>query len=439
MDSTPCSGPVVAEDNIINRRGGESLYQTCANLKKRLAEVPGFEPYLAQIDASNGDAEADDSDNDPVASVWRCLRSGYPLMTIYNASNPKEPITIDETKVPESKRPKMAAFKFLQACLSDLACPQQDCFLLADLYSESTTGFVKVIKMVNKVLDMLEAQGHLYKPSDTDTPTNDHVKESGQVKLTRRQHILKEMIETERDYVLHMENLQALRKELEQSGAISGDTIHQIFLNLHNLLDFAQKFLIGMEQHYARSEEKQNWGELFLSHKDGFQDYEPFIANQTTCDALCTKEWNKIVAAPKSADLQQMVAQLSTLNGFFVKPFQRLTKYPLMLKELQKTTEQENLKADIQSAIDMIQDVLDQANHAIDKEQLDAAVVDLSARIEDWKALKPETFGDLVRYGSFYCTREGGKDNDREVRMTFFDFDGALLLSNIAEERGKSM
>ncbi|KAI5282322.1 hypothetical protein KEM52_003713, partial [Ascosphaera acerosa] len=51
--SAPASGPVVAEDNIINRRGGESLYQTCANLKRRLAEVPGFEPYLAQMDEAD--------------------------------------------------------------------------------------------------------------------------------------------------------------------------------------------------------------------------------------------------------------------------------------------------------------------------------------------------------------------------------------------------
>ncbi|KAI5302098.1 hypothetical protein KEM55_001306, partial [Ascosphaera atra] len=202
--------------------------------------------------------------------------------------------------------------------------------------------------MVNRVLDILETQGQLYcNPDDTNNnangngngATNSNTNINGQqpngqstrVKLTRREHVVKELIETERDYVLHMENLQALRRELELSGALSGDLIHQIFLNLHNLLDFAQKFLIGMEQHYARSEEKQNWGELFLLHREGFREYETFIANQTTCDALCTKEWNTIHSAPKPPDLQQMVAQLSTLNGFFLKPFQRLTKYPLIL------------------------------------------------------------------------------------------------------------
>lgn len=182
--------------------------------------------------------------------------------------------------------------------------------------------------MVNRVLDMLESQGQLYNRSTETTTTP----QNGGRKLSRREHILKEMIETERDYVLHLQNLEALRKELEETGAVSGDTSHQIFRNLSSLLDFCQRFLISMEQHYARPEEKQNWGELYKSHHGGFQEeYEPFIANQMRCDALCLKEWDRIRVAPRSVDLQQMVAQLATLNSFFVKPFQRLTKYPLML------------------------------------------------------------------------------------------------------------
>lgn len=130
----------MAEDNIINRRGGESLFQSCAGLKKRLMEVPGFETHLAEMEERDRTEEA----IDPVASIWKCLRQGYPLMTIFNASNPAEPLTIDPDKVPEARRPKAAAFKFLQACLQDLEFPQQDCFLITDLYGENTTGFVKV-------------------------------------------------------------------------------------------------------------------------------------------------------------------------------------------------------------------------------------------------------------------------------------------------------
>lgn len=181
--------------------------------------------------------------------------------------------------------------------------------------------------MVNKVLDMLELQGRLQR---IDTSVQRNGAPGG--KLTQRQHILKELLDTERDYVHHLQNLLALKKELEETGALSGDSIHSIFLNLNNLLDFAQRFLIKMEGHNALPEAQQNWGLMFTSYQEGLRQYEPFIANQMHCDAVCQKEWDKIQAAPRSPDLLQMVAVQSTLNGFFMKPFQRLTKYPLILQ-----------------------------------------------------------------------------------------------------------
>lgn len=413
--ATPVGGPV-AEDNIINRRGNESIYQSCVNLKNRLAEVPGFERHMREME----EEERAQGTSDPVASLWNCLRGGYPLMTIFNATNPSEPLEIDPEKVPEAKRPKAATFKFLSACLSDLGFPQQDCFLITDLYGDNTTGFLKVIKMVNRVLDILEMQGQLRRPAPS--ASNTQPEKGGAVKLTKRQHILKELLETERDYVNHLQNLQALKKELEETGALTGDAIHQIFLNLNNLLDFAQRFLIRMEQHYALPEEQQDWGNLFIEAEDALRKYEPFIANQLRCDEACLREWDKIKSAPRSPDLQQMVAMPATLNGFLVKPFQRLTKYPLMLSELKKQTEDPELADRITRAIDMIQSVLDSANDAIDKEHLAAAVADLSQRVDDWKSLKVEGFGDLLRFGTFTVIKgDSNKDTEREYHIYLFE------------------
>ncbi|GES61692.1 hypothetical protein ATETN484_0006035100 [Aspergillus terreus] len=414
-DAAMSNGAPIAEDNIINRRGGESIYQSCVNLKKRLAELPDFLPHIQEME----EADAASGNDDPVASLWNCLRNGYPLLTIYNASNPEELLDVDPQKVPEAKRPKAATFKFLQASLQELAFPQQDCFLITDLYGDSTTGFTKVIKMVNRVLDILEMQGQLKRLSDITSLAP--VKGPGG-KLTRREHILKELLETERDYVHHLQNLQALKKELEETGALTGDASHQIFLNLNNLLDFAQRFLIRIEQHYALPEERQNWGALFIQHEEAFRQYEPFIANQMRCDEVCLREWEKIRMAPRSLDLQQMVAQPSTLNGFFVKPFQRLTKYPLMLTELRKQTEDPDLQADISRAIDAIQVVLDSANDAIDKEHLATAFMDLDERVDDWKSLKIESFGELLRFGTFTVIKgDNGKDSEREYHIYLFE------------------
>ena len=123
-----------------------------------------------------------------------------------------------------------------------------------------------------------------------------------------------------------------MKKELEEIGALTGDAIHDIFLNLNNLLDFAQRFLIRVEQQNELMEEQQNWGQLFVQYKEPFKQYEPFIANQRRCEVTCNKEWDKMVATIRSPLAKQMLANPTILNGFLLKPFQRLTKYPLLLK-----------------------------------------------------------------------------------------------------------
>jgi len=133
--------------NIMNRRAGadSSLYQICVNLRKRLAEVPGFHEHIAEMEEE--EADANDA-TDPVTSMWNCLRRGFPLMTIYNAFRPARPLTVDPN-ISEAKMAKHAAFKFLQACLQDLKFPPAEMFLITDLYGENTTGFVKVSSLLS--------------------------------------------------------------------------------------------------------------------------------------------------------------------------------------------------------------------------------------------------------------------------------------------------
>ena len=150
--------------------------------------------------------------------------------------------------------------------------------------------------------------------------------------LTRRQNIIQEIVQTERDYVQQIEDLQHFKNELEMSGAVGGDAIHDIFLNINALLDFQRRFLIRIEQQNSLPDEEQNWGNLFITYRDSFRVYEPFIANGTRCNETVTKEWDRLKSAPISSDLQGMVEAQSIMLGFLVKPLQRLTKYPLLLQ-----------------------------------------------------------------------------------------------------------
>lgn len=136
------NGPVVANANIINQKAdaSRSLYQICVALKQRLAQVPGFEGYLQQLD----EGATDTYDGGPVESLWKLLQTGHPLLTIYNVLQPDPLLAVDPAISNESKRSKIAIANFVKACMNDLDTPPSECFIINDLTGNDTTGFVKV-------------------------------------------------------------------------------------------------------------------------------------------------------------------------------------------------------------------------------------------------------------------------------------------------------
>lgn len=180
--------------------------------------------------------------------------------------------------------------------------------------------------MVSRILDILVAQGIIEDKREDDDGTA-----SGK-KLSQREHIVDELVRSERTYVQHLELLQAFKQLCEKKGIIPGDVVHAIFLNLNALLDFQRRFLIRVEQINAMPSGDQDWGNLFVLYADAFKIYEPYIANQKLCEETVIREFDKLKEAGGSPEMQQIVVDAHTLNSFLMKPFQRLTKYPLLLE-----------------------------------------------------------------------------------------------------------
>ncbi|KAF2231214.1 hypothetical protein EV356DRAFT_452365 [Viridothelium virens] len=418
LPQTPSNGgPVEATDNVLNKVAEKetSLFQACLNLRSRLRGVPGFEDQLRALE------EEDAEDTDPVTLLWWTFRKGYPLLMIYNTLNPAQPLDVD--RVPENKRGKAATFKFLQACFNELKFAPEECFIITDLYGDDTTGFVKVVRVVNRVLDIL-VEEHLIDTVLADDNSLS-LESSKDVKRSQRQHIVEELVKTERTYVQHLELLQSFKKLVEEKGVIPGDAIHDIFLNLNALLDFQRRFLIRVEQTNALPESQQNWGKLFKLYNDAFKVYEPYIANQKRCEEVTTREFDKLREAGGSNEMRQMVETPAILSSFLMKPFQRLAKYPLLLKELRdKGGLDQARKEDITIGIEAASSVLERTNDAVNREELLAAVQELKGRVEDWKGHRVEAFGSLLLAGTFTVLKGDNastKDSEREYKVYLFE------------------
>lgn len=273
---------------------------------------------------------------------------------------------------------------------------------------------------MNRVLDILVREGIL-DPNLPESNATDGL--PGNTKRTHRQHVIHELVQTERTYVQHLEMLQEFKKVVEEQGVIPGDAVHDIFLNLNQLLDFQRRFLIRVEQTNDKSEDEQNWGSLFVLYKDAFKVYEPYIANQKKCETIAMLHFNQLKTVKCKPELRSMVDSQTVLTSFLLKPFQRLSKYPLLLRELRDKGDLDEIrKADIDAGIIAAQGALLAANAAVDREERNEAVQELRERVEDWKGHRLDAFGELLLHGNFSVIKgdpSTSKDQEREVTDPF--------------------
>ena len=116
-------------------------------------------------------------------------------------------------------------------------------------------------RTVTKILDILKTRNLLLNRGATEGGEAQEKKP-----LDSRDHVVQEMVNTERKYVQHLENLQEYMRALEREEIVSKDVIHNLFLNLNNLVDFQRRFLIRVETQNDRSPKEQNWGSLFVQY-----------------------------------------------------------------------------------------------------------------------------------------------------------------------------
>ncbi|XP_060756426.1 pleckstrin homology domain-containing family G member 4B isoform X2 [Neoarius graeffei] len=166
------------------------------------------------------------------------------------------------------------------------------------------------------------------------------------------QHIMDEMISTEREYVRSLSYIMEhyfpemerpdLPQDLRGKRSI-------IFGNVEKLCDFhSQYFLKDLEQ-CAHS--PLSVSTCFLRHEDQFGMYALYSKNKPCSDTLLTSHGNAFFKN-KQVELEDKM----DLASYLLKPIQRMSKYALLLKDLIKecSQSQEQELTDLRTAEEMV-------------------------------------------------------------------------------------
>lgn len=279
---------------------------------------------------------------------------------------------------PEDKPPVNGVFVLLSECYSPTCTRDQLC------YSIACPRRLEQVSRLN-----LKPQVGLKK--DQDATINDDADQTDEQKLwintvpkeiaesvgdreKKRQEVISEICYTERDFVKDLEYLRdfwilPLRSKGSPIPAARRERVVQnIFSNIidhPSIHSVSSRFAKALTERQQKSPVVKNLGDIFL---EIVPQFEPFILygskqleakfefeNERSSNPYFAKFVEEIERRKESRKLE--------LNGYLTKPTTRLARYPLLLENVLKYTEDGNPdKEDIPKVLVMIRDLLSRVN-----------------------------------------------------------------------------
>ncbi|XP_069355006.1 protein still life, isoform SIF type 1 isoform X18 [Maniola hyperantus] len=165
--------------------------------------------------------------------------------------------------------------------------------------------------------------------------------------------VLMELVDTERAYVKHLNNLlENYLEPLKRETFLSNAEINALFGNIHEIVTFQRQFLQNLEEaleaepnfnHFEFSNQFKNVlfavGNAFLYYVNHFKLYSSFCASHSKAQkVLHPNEGNQALQEFLAARNPKQ-QHSSTLESYLIKPIQRILKYPLLLQQLRNLTD----------------------------------------------------------------------------------------------------
>ncbi|XP_014237093.1 kalirin isoform X2 [Trichogramma pretiosum] len=186
--------------------------------------------------------------------------------------------------------------------------------------------------------------------TETDEPTSSSGSDDPETTaLTKRQFVIRELVETERDYVndlrLIVEGYMAMMRnpdnEIPLPEDLKGGKDKMVFGNLEAIYEWHRDiFQKSLEHCLQRPEEL---GPLFKRHERKLHMYVVYCQNKPVSEYIVSEYIDTYFE-----DLRQKLGHRLQLCDLLIKPVQRITKYQLLLREALRLTERTRRHSEIE-------------------------------------------------------------------------------------------
>ncbi|KAM9338901.1 intersectin-2-like [Symphorus nematophorus] len=195
----------------------------------------------------------------------------------------------------------------------------------------------------------------------------------------KRQGYIHELIQTEETYVEDLELvLEVFHKPMSESGRLTEAEMAVIFVNWRELIMCNTKLLKALRVRKKTGGENmpvQLIGDLLASELAHMQPYIRFCSCQLNAAALLQSKTNN------QPDFKDFLKKIATnyrckgmpLSSFLLKPMQRITRYPLLIKNiLEHTPDGHADRSPLREALERAEELCSQVNEGVrEKENSD--------------------------------------------------------------------
>ncbi|XP_040916429.1 pleckstrin homology domain-containing family G member 3 isoform X3 [Toxotes jaculatrix] len=247
-------------------------------------------------------------------------------------------------------------------------------------------------------------------------------------KLTYVDRVVMEIIETERMYVKDLRSIveDYLAHIIDMSNLpIRPEQVCALFGNIEDIYEFNSELLQSLDM---CENDPVAIARCFVDKSEYFEIYTQYCTNYPNSVAALTDCMRSKTLAKFFRDRQAALKRSLPLGSYLLKPVQRILKYHLLLQEIAKHFDPDEVGYDVvQEAIDTMTGVAWYINDMKRKHEHAVRVQEIQSLLINWKGPDLTTYGELVLEGTFHVLRA---KNTR----TLFLFEKMLL---ITKKRGE--
>ncbi|XP_032907107.1 guanine nucleotide exchange factor DBS isoform X12 [Catharus ustulatus] len=249
-----------------------------------------------------------------------------------------------------------------------------------------------------------------------------------------RQHVMNELIETERAYVEELlcvlEGYAAEMDNPLMAHLISPELQNKkdiLFGNMEEIYHFHNRIFLRELETYVEYPELV--GRCFLDQMEDFQIYEKYCQNKPRSESL----WRQFSDSVFFQECQRKLDHKLSLDSYLLKPVQRITKYQLLLKEMLKYSKNCEGAEDLQEALTSILGILKAVNDSMHQ----IAITGYDGNLNE--------LGKLLMQGSFNVWTDHKKGHTKvkdlarfkPMQRHLFLHEKAVLFCKKREENGE--